>query len=194
MTELRRQQFIRNTSFRFLKQTIFSSEQCQQILNNLKPEYSLRHSAYKTNSQSFKDKGVIEILEQILFKSVPGFEKSDLFFLDLFIVKYDSSYPSLGPHTDGCLLSLTLQLNHELQFEGGGLQFTKSDEIFHLKQGELLLFRSKIEHQGLAIQSGQRIILVGFIETKRRGILSKEYFLNQERNTNAPIHLANATK
>ena len=191
MTERRRQQFIRNTSFRFLKQTIFSSEQCQQILNNLKPEYSLRHSAYKTNSQSFNDKGVIEILEQSLFKSVPGFEKSDLFFLDLFIVKYDSSYPSLGPHTDGCLLSFTLQLNHELQFEGGGLQFTKSDEIFHLKQGELLLFRSKIEHQGLAIQSGQRIILVGFIETKRRGILSKEYFLEQERKTK---HLANETK
>ena len=81
-----------------------------------------------------------------------------------------------------CILSFTLQLNHENEFEGGGIKFTKSGEEFHLEQGELILFRSKIEHQGMRIKSGERIILVGFIETKRRGILSKEYFVNKEKN------------
>lgn len=183
-TEQRRQQFIRHSDFKYRRIQAFTANECQEIQSKLSSDYVLRHSAYKTNSQSFKDKHVIKLLENKLFTMVTGFEPCDLFFIDLFVVKYDLNFPLLESHTDGCLLSFTLQLNNENEFQGGGLEFTKTGERFDLTQGEMILFRSKIEHRGIQITQGERIILVGFIETKRMGILSKEYFINKERAAN----------
>jgi hypothetical protein len=159
----------------------FSVAECEEILTLLSPNYSARHSAFQTNSATFSLEKYRELVQQRVFAEITEFIPSDLYFLDLFVVKYDmETQQGLESHSDGCLLSITLQLNNPLNFTGGGTRFTDSKQDFCLEQGECLLFRSKIEHQGKAITSGERIILVGFIETKRPGILSKEYFYNKQ--------------
>ncbi|KAK7720551.1 hypothetical protein SLS63_009769 [Diaporthe eres] len=116
--------------------------------------------------------------------SATGFRPQDLGLKDLFVVCYAGSeestarkqvgvpvYPipskqaSLSLHSDGCLLSFSLLLNHHDAFEGGGTFFRGSGKTFRVEQGGLLMHDAGLEHAGAKITSGQRIILVGFVET-----------------------------
>ncbi|KAG6355562.1 hypothetical protein INS49_003524 [Diaporthe citri] len=126
------------------------------------------------------------VSERILTRmaSAAGFRPQDLGLKDLFVVCYAGSdesssrkqvdvpvYPipskqaSLSLHSDGCLLSFSLLLNHHDAFEGGGTFFKGSGETFLVEQGGLLMHDAGLEHAGAKITSGQRIILVGFVET-----------------------------
>ncbi|KAH8749922.1 hypothetical protein F5883DRAFT_580371 [Diaporthe sp. PMI_573] len=126
------------------------------------------------------------VLERILTRmaSATGFRPQDLGLKDLFVVCYAGSeeatarkrvdvplYPipsnqaSLSLHSDGCLLSFSLLLNHRDAFEGGGTFFKGSGKTFRVEQGGLLMHDAGLEHAGAKITSGQRIILVGFVET-----------------------------
>ncbi|POS71887.1 hypothetical protein DHEL01_v209715 [Diaporthe helianthi] len=122
--------------------------------------------------------------------SAAGFRPQDLGLKDLFVVCYAAAgtdegpaniaarkradvpvYPipskqaSLSLHSDGCLLSFSLLLNHHDAFEGGGTFFKGSGETFCVEQGGLLMHDAGLEHAGARITGGQRIILVGFVET-----------------------------
>ncbi|KAI3393575.1 hypothetical protein diail_3924 [Diaporthe ilicicola] len=127
------------------------------------------------------------VLERILTRmaSAAGLRPRDLGLKDLFVVCYAGAdeeatarkqvdvpvYPipskqaSLSLHSDGCLLSFSLLLNHHDAFEGGGTFFKGSGETFRVEQGGLLMHDAGLEHAGAKITSGQRIILVGFVET-----------------------------
>lgn len=112
-----------------------------------------------------------------------GFKPEDLGLKDLFVVCYSGGeassdegngamrYPipskqaSLAIHTDGCLMSFSLLLNHHASFEGGGTFFKASGETFHLEQGGLLIHDAGLDHAGAEVVTGQRIMLVGFVET-----------------------------
>lgn len=95
-----------------------------------------------------------------------GFSPQDLGLKDLFVVCYagseDSStrkqvdvpvYPipskqaSLSLHSDGCLLSFSLLLNHHDAFEGGGTFFKGSGETFRVEQGGLLMHDAGLERK-----------------------------------------------
>lgn len=116
--------------------------------------------------------------------STTGFRREDLGLKDLFVVCYCGSetspaeedganirYPipskqaSLAIHTDGCLMSFSLLLNHHGSFHGGGTFFKATGETFRLEQGGLLMHDAGLEHAGAEVVSGQRIMLVGFVET-----------------------------
>ncbi|ROW15210.1 hypothetical protein VPNG_03051 [Cytospora leucostoma] len=115
--------------------------------------------------------------------SATGFRPEDLGLKDLFVVCYTGRQPflpekegaihypipskqaSLAVHTDGCLMSFSLLLNHQDSFNGGGTFFKATGDTFHLQQGELLMHDAGLEHAGAEVISGQRIVLVGFVET-----------------------------
>ncbi|KAK7743269.1 hypothetical protein SLS53_004354 [Cytospora paraplurivora] len=115
--------------------------------------------------------------------STAGFKPEDLGLKDLFVVCYSGRQPSLpeqegaihypipskqaslAVHTDGCLMSFSLLLNHQDSFNGGGTFFKATGDTFHLQQGEFLMHDAGLEHAGAEVISGQRIVLVGFVET-----------------------------
>ncbi|KAL1865052.1 hypothetical protein Daus18300_007399 [Diaporthe australafricana] len=127
------------------------------------------------------------VCERILTRmaSATGLRPKNLGLKDLFVVCYagpeeetaikkradmrvypiPSKQASLSLHSDGCLLSFSLLLNHHNAFEGGGTFFKGSGETFRVEQGGLLMHDAGLEHAGAKITTGQRIILVGFVET-----------------------------
>lgn len=93
-----------------------------------------------------------------------GFRAGDLGLKDLFIVCYCGSqtspmesqslqYPipskqaSLAIHSDGCLMSFSLLLNHHDAFEGGGTFFKETGETFRVEQGGLLMHDAGLERE-----------------------------------------------
>ncbi|KAJ4393729.1 hypothetical protein N0V93_002944 [Gnomoniopsis smithogilvyi] len=110
-----------------------------------------------------------------------GFRSQDIGLKDLFVVCYHGKQPkadqhlkrypipskqaSLAIHSDGCLLSFSILLNHHDAFDGGGTFFKGTGQTFHVEQGGLLMHDAGLEHAGAEVLTGQRIMLVGFLET-----------------------------
>lgn len=103
-----------------------------------------------------------------------GFRPQDLGLKDLFVVCYcgpqeqeeqqqhqpatagqsgglrypiPSKQASLAIHSDGCLLSFSLLLNHHAAFEGGGTYFKATGETFRVKQGDVLVHDAGLERE-----------------------------------------------
>jgi hypothetical protein len=184
--EGRRQEFMLTKSFQFDTFPAFSVAECEDILRDLAFHSESRHSSFKTIDTSlyahpkheFILKGIQRILRQL--EMVAGFFEGDLELLDCFFVRYDDHQRSLEPHTDGCLLSFNVQLNSPTSFEGGGTRFTDLSKIFQIPQGHCLVHSAKLLHEGAAVESGTRIILVGFVETKRPGKYSKQELFRRD--------------
>lgn len=111
------------------------------------------------------------VVERILTRmaGAAGFRHEDLGLKDLFVVCYAGSedeatatrkrvadmpvYPipskqaSLALHSDGCLLSFSLLLNHRDAFEGGGTFFKGSGKTFRVEQGGLLMHDAGLERK-----------------------------------------------
>ena len=179
--EGRRQRYMFLKPFQYSTIPVFNAIECQRILNGIQFNEPSRHSSFKTIDKcvlshpdaEFINQGLERILRHLELET--GFEDGDLELLDSFFVLYNKEQPGLEPHTDGCLLSFNIQINDPREFQGGGTKFTDLSTLILLKQGECLMHSSKILHQGENITSGNRIILVGFVETKRRGIFSKRH-------------------
>lgn len=90
-----------------------------------------------------------------------GFRAQDIGLKDLFVVCYHGKQPkadqkvypipskqaSLAIHSDGCLLSFSLLLNHEDAFNGGGTFFKGTGQTFHVEQGGLLMHDAGLERE-----------------------------------------------
>lgn len=140
--------------------------------------------------------------------SATGFRPEDLGLKDLFVVCYSGSQPcpvqegkggsvhypipskqaSLAIHTDGCLMSFSLLLNQQASFQGGGTFFEATSETFHLDQGGLLIHDAGLEHAGAEVVSGQRIMLVGFVETA--DVLKEKMRWERDSTRRAPQRVA----
>ena len=98
---------------------------------------------------------------------------------DLFFVKYDAEHQaSLGPHRDGSIVSFSIAMNSPAVFKGGGTFFAHHDVAGKDRRvddddmtivrptavGDLVLHSGKLVHGGVAITSGVRYILVGFVQ------------------------------
>lgn len=184
-TEGRRQNYILNSKFKYTTTKIMTVDECELILKDM-PAFESRHTSFKTKDVSVKlhpNFGLIETKTDLVLRYLEqhlGFETGDLYLLDCFIVKYDYLQKGLEAHTDGCILSFNIQLNNPNEFQGGGTRFTELDTTIKLEQGQCLLHSAKILHQGMDVHQGTRIILVGFVETGRKGILSKQSLFNQD--------------
>lgn len=123
-----------------------------------------------------KKKAVGDVIQEWVVKRIlarmagaAGFRHQDLGLKDLFVVCYAGSndettatrkrvadtpvYPipskqaSLSLHSDGCLLSFSLLLNHHDAFEGGGTFFKGSGKTFCVEQGGLLMHDAGLERK-----------------------------------------------
>ena len=93
----------------------------------------------------------------------------DFGFRDLFFVFYDVyKQNELALHRDGSIISFNILLNNENDFENGGTYIKHSDKVIKIKQGDCLCHSGKILHAGNKITKGQRYILVGFLDGKKR--------------------------
>ena len=106
-----------------------------------------------------------------------GFQPAHLTPRDLFFVKYEARpgvQAGLARHTDGSVLSFNVLLNSAEEFVGGGTHFTHLGRAVTIEQGDCVLHDGKVEHAGVPITSGRRMLLVGFIETTDRPLLTHE--------------------
>jgi len=92
---------------------------------------------------------------------------------DIFVVRYDAGHRvDLANHTDDADVSFNILLNED--FTAGGTVFWNRmthEPFAHVQPaaaGTLLAHSSRINHQAAPIESGTRIILVGFLSVDRR--------------------------
>lgn len=83
---------------------------------------------------------------------------------EVFIAKYSSKkneQRSLAQHVDGSDFSFVIALNEK--FKGGGTKFVNG-KVKSPRPGNAVGFCGQTEHQGLAVTSGTRYILAGFLK------------------------------
>lgn len=83
---------------------------------------------------------------------------------EIFVAKYEvGSQTRLEQHTDDSEFSFVVALNDD--FEGGGTLFEKK-RLARPRAGTLTIFSGQTRHEGLAVTSGTRFILTGFLHLK----------------------------
>lgn len=121
--------------------------------------------AHGTASRTVGDVVLDWVSERVLtaMASATGFRPPHLGLKDLFVVCYCGEKPlpkrgvvrypipskqaSLAIHSDGCLLSFSLLLNHQDAFDGGGTFFKGTGKTYHVEQGGLLMHDAGLERK-----------------------------------------------
>ncbi|QDZ22432.1 Fe2OG dioxygenase domain-containing protein [Chloropicon primus] len=165
----------------------WTRKMCNDVLMCLREEmtglgigwHTKRHSAYSTVDLPLLEVPKLDSkLRRVLWRTLLselaarfGFlSESDLFFKDLFFVKYeageggDGKQAGLELHRDGSILSFNILLNPETGFEGGGTYFKHTDRTVEISQGDCVVHSGTVLHAGRKITKGKRFILVGFVE------------------------------
>ncbi|PVU92488.1 hypothetical protein BB561_003804 [Smittium simulii] len=134
-----------------------------------------RHTSFPTTDLPVSSlpgptqKLISETIEKLLYPFISqrtGISASFFKPRDLFIVKYsESGQRELGLHSDGCLISFNVLLSSPADFCAGGTFFKSFNKVYHNSKGSALIHDSRLEHSGLAITSGTRLLLVGFLDT-----------------------------
>ena len=162
---------------------------CEDILLCLRCEmeetgrawHTKRHNAYSTVDLPLLelprlDSRLRGALRRTLLSELAaryGFSSSsDLFFKDLFFVKYEAGdggdgrhrQAGLDLHRDGSVLSFNVLLNQETEFQGGGTYFDHTKKTVEITQGDCVCHSGTVLHAGRTITSGTRLLLVGFVE------------------------------
>ncbi|MBO8217613.1 Fe2+-dependent dioxygenase [Prochlorococcus marinus] len=77
-------------------------------------------------------------------------------------------------------LSFTISLSHKDSYEGGELliETINSENKFKLDAGEIIIYPSTYLHSVEDIQSGERIVCVGWIESYVKSIEEREYLFD----------------
>ena len=123
-----------------------------------------------------------KILNEVLIKSfaLPKRIHGTMFTKSLQGMKYgrhiDNAYMSTG-RAD---LSFTIFLNEKDKYSGGELliEGLNSEDKFKLDSGTIIIYPSTYLHSVQEIISGERIVVVGWIESYVRGIEEREYLFD----------------
>eukprot|EP00927_Polykrikos_kofoidii_P077740 TRINITY_DN74658_c0_g1_i1.p1 TRINITY_DN74658_c0_g1~~TRINITY_DN74658_c0_g1_i1.p1 ORF type:complete len:369 (-),score=58.25 TRINITY_DN74658_c0_g1_i1:59-1165(-) len=136
-----------------------------------------RHAAYPTHDLPVYTLGmagaiIVSAIDGRLLPELAARFDLDLGLLqiqDLFVAKYSvakGGLASLKAHVDGSEFSFVLALNKRTEYAGGGTQFLELEgtPVFRPKRGFATLFSGKNRHCGVAITSGTRYVLAGFVQ------------------------------
>jgi len=119
-----------------------------------------------------------------------GIDRDDMSYLDFFCAHYQANKEDgegdsqtttmdrLEPHRDGSLLSFTITLSSPDDFEGGGTIFDALRDVDPVnndvlrsggvvrpcRAGDAVLHSGKLLHGADVVRSGERSVLVGFVE------------------------------
>lgn len=147
--------------------------------------HTTRHAAYATCDMPLAELPNLDCKLRPLLRSkllaraaeATGFNLYDLYFKDLFFVKYaceaqGGGQRELALHRDGSVLSMNVLLSSASEFQGGGTFFDHTKRTVSLEQGQAVVHCGRILHAGRRITAGRRILLVGFIETVKTAVPS----------------------
>ena len=133
-------------------------------------------------SRKFTDLIEQRILNNILIKSfaLPKRIHGTMFSKSMQGMKYgrhiDNPFMSQG-RSD---LSFTLFLNEKVNYMGGELviESINSEEKFKLNSGEIIIYPSTYLHSVEEVQSGERLVCIGWIESYVKSIEGREYLFD----------------
>lgn len=118
--------------------------------------------------QNAMREGLLPLLAQTVAPEL-DVAPQDLRIQDCFIVRYDGEeatgpgFASLRPHEDESLLSLTIALNDQCEYEGGGLYVHATGDLLNGDAGTVLCFAGQLVHGGYPVTRGTRWILTVFL-------------------------------
>lgn len=167
------------TPFAYLhKFNVFSQEQCNSIINEIKTNPNIKWTSYG-NLGANNDLDVGELSKEIslivknIISNIVLQKASDAYAIPYanlellsrspFIIKYDTAKPSLALHKDNADISFVILLSDENSFDDGGTYFNALDKTLMLKQGQCLLFPGQLVHSARPIKKGERYVVSGFI-------------------------------
>ena len=153
-----------------------AGNQASKVKNNLQLD---RESSI---SKKFTELIEQKILNNILIKSfaLPKRIHGTMFSKSMEGMKYgrhiDNPFMSQG-RSD---LSFTLFLNEKGKYKGGELliESINSEEKFKLNSGEIIIYPSTYLHSVEEVQSGERLVCVGWIESYVKSIEGREYLFD----------------
>ena len=88
---------------------------------------------------------------------------------DAFVVRYDADAATgpgrreLPPHVDESVLSATVMLNDQAEYEGGGVWFAATGDAINADAGSVVAFAGGLRHGGLPVTRGTRYIVALFM-------------------------------
>ena len=163
----------------------FYKDKCTEIINEAN-DYAdkygwqkSRHLYFPTNDNSINStwncyQYIFEKINKII---IPVFSKmynilsKDIGISEIFIVKYSiGGKKYLDKHKDGSEFSFIISLNND--YSGGGTFLYYINKHILLSTGQCLLFSGQSLHSGIAITSGERWILTGFLYYKSNNYCS----------------------
>ena len=159
---------------------VLDAETCAEIIKDSEAHAltvdgweTKRHDNYPTTDlDTAKIPSLVYPVHNIVYrKIVPKMAKAfklnplKLGISEVFVAKYAAErgkQRSLAAHVDGSDFSFVVALNDA--FEGGGTKFVKTGRVKRPGVGSAVGFCGQSRHQGLAVTSGTRYILAGFLK------------------------------
>ena len=139
--------------------------------------------------QSLLERVIKALREQSVFQAAARPRKYSKFLLSR--SRKDGGY---GRHVDNAImgrsatrlrsdLSFTLFLNDPSEYEGGALEldFPAGTQSIKLDAGDMVLYPSTLIHEVKPVTSGERIVLVGWIESEVRDPSKREILFDLDR-------------
>ena len=185
----------------YLTHQILNSEELEIVRKNLDKENLFwedgkqtagKHAAdVKNNLQLKRDSNISKKFSELIVKKILSNELIKSFALPKKIhgtiftkstkgMKYgkhiDNAYMSSG-RAD---LSFTIFLNPKNNYEGGALSIENlnSEEKFKLNDGEIIIYPSTYLHSVEEVFEGERLVLIGWIESYVKSIEEREYLFD----------------
>jgi hypothetical protein len=175
---------------------VMDVQQCARVLQAVKAVTaksgwtSDRHTSYATTDiPAYKVPSVYAlvcvVLRDTLFPAIAAHfdvPHASISVRDLFYVRYSAApgqQADLSLHRDGSYVSFNVLLNPESQFEGGGTYVQCKDHVYTIAQGDAFLHSGQLLHAGALITSGERFILVGFLNVKHEDYVSVQHKYKQ---------------
>ena len=158
---------------------LLSKDICYWIINEtIKYNRWTVSSVYKNYSANLNVENIPAVLSYVLFvgnfwlqkiKEIYGVPEIDCNIKDIFISKYTKEENVVGVswNKDNTFLSLNLQLNDGVDFQGGEIKFSGGgDDVcnYCLQQGEALIYNGKKERTNGAVVYGEKYVLVILVE------------------------------
>lgn len=155
----------------FLKQNI-----CEWIIHEANKHASIagwhtdRHLNYPTTDIPLESIKSVFNMFSYYFHSINTIIKNNyqinknINIYDCFVVKYEHNKQNkLDLHIDECDITINILLSKDTDFDGGGTYFKYNNLTVKLKQGDILIHNGSLEHAACQITSGNRYVLVAFI-------------------------------
>ena len=169
-----------------------SATECERIVGLVEAHLAAggalttdRHGGFPTTDIPISHvPGLAELAGPLLQSSIApriceayGLPPGSLVAHDLFVVVYSAEQGgqrALATHQDESHFSFNLLLTPASEFDGGGTWFEHLDATITLEQGQLCCHPGELRHRGVEITRGRRMLLVGFLQDRRRALFDRE--------------------